>query len=200
MEENTVGIRLAAPEDAEALLAIYAPYVEETAITFEYDVPSCEEFRRRMETVQEKYPYLVAEDEGQLLGYAYTSAFVGRAAYDWSAEVSIYLRRDCRKQGLGRRMYQVLEAVSRAQGIRNLYACIACPRKADRYLDRNSVEFHAHLGYQQVGHFQSCGYKFGTWYDMVWMEKHLGNHTVPPAPVVPFPALEWAALRALGVE
>lgn len=182
-------IRPAVPEDAEALLEIYAPYVRETAITFEYQVPSPEEFRERIRRTLTRWPYLAAEAGGQCLGYAYLGAFVGRAAYDWSAETSIYLRRDVRRQGLGRRLYGALEDLARAQGIRNLNACVGTPAAEDPHLTRNSLDFHAHMGFRLVGEFQKCGYKFGTWYNMAWMEKLLGEHPARPDPVLPFPEL-----------
>lgn len=181
-----VVIRPASPEDAPALLDIYAPYVRETAVSFEYDVPSPEEFRGRIRKTLERYPYLLAEAEGEILGYAYTGPFKSRAAYGWAVETSIYLRRDRQGQGLGRRLYGALEDLSRAQGVQNLNACVACPEAEDPYLTWNSVNFHAHLGFRLVGEFYKCGYKFGTWYNMAWMEKLLGEHPANPAPIAPF--------------
>lgn len=186
---STITIRTAALDDAAALLAIYAPYVEQTAITFEYEVPSLEEFRGRIAHTLRRYPYLVAEENGEILGYAYTGPFGERAAYSWAVETSIYLRQDIRGKGLGKRLYQALEDVSRAQHVQSLYACIAYPDADDAHLSGNSVAFHAHLGYTTVGRFPHCGYKFGTWYNMTWMEKTLGDHAVPPAAFVPFPEL-----------
>ena len=190
MEDQTVKIRTAAIDDAEELLKVYTPYVEKTAITFEYDVPSLEEFKRRIENTLKKYPYLVAEKDGEILGYAYTGPFVGRAAYSWAAETSIYLREDCRKMGIGRRLYAALEEISRQQNILNLYACIGWPEQEDPYLNRNSVQFHRHMGYRLVGEFKNCGYKFGRWYNMVWMEKLLVEHPEKAAPFIPFPEIE----------
>ena len=186
---DTIIIRTAAADDAAALLAIYAPYVEQTAITFEYEVPSLEEFRRRIIHTLQRYPYLVAEENGEILGYAYTSPFGERAAYSWAVETSIYLWQDVRGKGLGKRLYHSLEDISRAQHVQSLYACIAYPDADDAHLTGNSVAFHTHLGYTSVGRFPHCGYKFGTWYNMTWMEKPLGDHAVPPAPFIPFPAL-----------
>jgi L-amino acid N-acyltransferase YncA len=200
MEESGVRIRTAAPEDAAELLRIYAPYVEKTVITFEYEVPSLSEFRGRLERTLPRFPYLAAVRDGEILGYAYTGAFVGRSAYDWSAETTIYLRQDQRKQGLGRRLYQALEDVSRAQHILNLNACIGYPETEDEYLTRNSAQFHLHLGYSPVGEFHNCGYKFGRWYHMIWMEKMIGEHTAHPLPVIPFSRLDPEALAALGIE
>ena len=185
-----IAIRAAAPDDAGELLEIYAPYVTKTAITFEYEIPALEEFRGRIADTLKKYPYLVAEHEGRLIGYAYTHPFVGRAAYDRAVETSIYVREDQRKTGVGKKLYTALEAVSKAQNILNMNACIGYPETEDPYLTKNSVQFHAHMGYRMVGEFYKCGYKFGTWYNMVWMEKIIGLHTPDPAPVIPFPDLK----------
>ena len=173
-------IRSAVPEDAEALLAIYAPYVTDTAVSFEYAVPTLEDFRGRIAGTLSKYPYLVAEENGQPVGYCYAGAFKGRAAYDWSVETSIYLAPAAQGKGLGRRLYAALEAALGEMGVRNMYACISCPRVEDEYLTRRSVDFHAHLGYRLVGTFRSCASKFGRWYDMVWMEKFIGAHEEKP--------------------
>ena len=175
--ENIV-IRSVSLNDAEALLNIYAYYVKKTAITFEYDVPTLEEFKQRITNTLKKYPYLVVVKEGTILGYAYAGVFKNRAAYDWSAEVTIYLKYDAVKCGLGRMLYEALETEMKKRGFLNLYACIGYPIEKDEYLTRNSAEFHAHLGYQTVGEFHNCGYKFGRWYNMIWMEKLIGEHKV----------------------
>lgn len=172
-----IEIRNAVPEDAEALLAIYAPYVEQTAITFEYDVPSVEEFRRRIEQTLLRYPYLVAVDGGRIVGYAYANAFKERAAYQWAVETSIYVDVQLKRRGIGFRLHEALERRLKAQGILNMNACISYIEPADEYLTLDSVRFHERLGYQLVAHFHLCGLKFGRWYDMVWMEKLIGEHT-----------------------
>ena len=169
-------IRSATASDAEALLKIYAYYVENTAITFEYDVPAIEEFIQRIENTLKKYPYLVAEKDGEILGYAYAGIFKDRAAYDWSAETTIYLKQDAVKCGLGRMLYEALEKEMKERNFLNLYACIGYPIDDDEYLTKNSAEFHAHLGFETVGEFHKCGYKFGRWYNMIWMEKIIGEH------------------------
>ena len=150
MSSPAFRFRLATLDDAPALLSIYAPYVEKTAISFEYDVPSLDEFRRRIADISRKYPYLVAEDEnGQLLGYAYTHTFIARKAYDHCAESTIYLALDARKHGLGKRFYRAIEELSLAQNIYNLYACIGEPQGADdEYLTDNSIRFHEHMGFR----------------------------------------------------
>ncbi|MGN1267270.1 MAG: GNAT family N-acetyltransferase [Dorea sp.] len=186
MTEKSIIIRKAELRDAKALRDIYAPYVKNTAITFEYEIPSEEEFVVRMKKVQKRYPYFVAEQAGEILGYAYASVFHVRAAYDWAVETSIYLKESQKKRGLGRKLYGALEEALKKQNILNLYACIGYPEVEDEYLTKNSVEFHAHLGYRMIGEFKKCGYKFGRWYNMVWMEKFIGEHVEEPLPVQPF--------------
>lgn len=176
MKNQEITIRTATPEDAERLLAIYRPYVLKTAITFEYDVPSVEEFKGRICHTLEKYPYLVAEQDGVLFGYAYVSPFKERAAYDWAVETSIYVDWDKKKMGIGKLLHNALEQVLKQMGILNMEACIGYPEKDDEYLTQNSAQFHDHLGYRMVGEFYRCGYKFGRWYNMVWMEKLIGEH------------------------
>lgn len=194
-----IQIRVARPKDAEKLLEIYAPYVKKTVITFEYESPSVQEFENRIRNTLKKYPYLVAEQNGEVLGYVYTGPFVGRAAYQWGAELSIYLKENRRRQGIGRRLYHAVEEISKAQNILNLNACIGYPEVEDEYLTKNSAQFHAHLGYRMVGGFRKCGYKFGRWYNMVWMEKLIGEHPEHPAPVIPFPQLDGSVLERLGI-
>lgn len=186
--EKDCKIRVAVPEDAEALLRIYAPYVEKTAITFEYDVPAVREFTGRIEKTLKRYPYLVAEEDGQILGYAYAGPFHERAAYDWAVETTVYIAQNAKRRGLGKRLYDALERALAAQNILNLYASIAYPAGEDPFLTRDSVEFHQRLGYRVVGRFSQCGYKFDRWYDMVWMEKHIGVHTAVQPAVKPFDA------------
>ena len=147
----TVTIRNAEIEDAERILEIYAYYVINTAITFEYEVPPLEEFRERMRNTMKKYPYIVIEKDGVIAGYAYAGAFVHRAAYDWSCEMTVYLDHQLQKCGLGRLIYTEMERRLGKMGILNLYACIGYPETEDEYLTNNSAEFHAHLGYQRVG-------------------------------------------------
>lgn len=164
-------LRSAQPGDAEALLAIYAPYVERTAISFEVEVPDVEEFRARIASTLEKYPYLVAVENGEVLGYAYAGVFKNRAAYSHCVETSVYVREDSHGRGLGRALYEELERRLRRQGIRNLNACITWIDEPDEYLTHASPAFHERLGFTRVAHFHRCGWKFNRWYDMIWMEK-----------------------------
>ncbi len=175
-------IRIALPTDAPELLNIYAPYVENTPITFEYTVPSVEEFEQRIRNTLQRYPYLVADTNGIPVGYAYASAFKTRAAYSWSVETSIYVKQNCRGQKIGQALYKALEEILCRQNICNLCACISYPNP-------DSIAFHEALGYKTVAHFHKSGYKQDCWYDMVWMEKELCPHEIPPKEFIPFPAL-----------
>ena len=169
-------IRSAVPEDAERLLEIYSYYVANTAISLEYDIPTQSEFKGRIENTLKKYPYIVLENDGIIQGYAYAGPFKSRAAYHLSCEVSIYVDRGAKGCGFGRKLYEALEEKLKDQGILNLYACIADPIVEDEYLTKNSEQFHRHLGYVKVGEFHKCAYKFGRWYNMIWMEKMIGEH------------------------
>jgi sortase and related acyltransferases len=173
---DDISIRFAKPEDAKELLKIYAYYVTDTAISFETEVPSEEEFKLRIEEVLKSYPFIVACKDDEILGYAYLHSFVGRKAYELSAETTIYLNPDKKKMGIGKKLYSVLEDIAKAQNITNLYSCIGYVDKEDEYLNNNSAQFHEHMGYRMVGKFENCGHKFGRWYHMVWMEKIIGEH------------------------
>jgi len=185
-----VSIRMATEADAEEILKIYSPYVTDTAISFEYDIPSVVEFTRRIKDILQMYPYIVALEEKRIAGYAYASAFKERAAYNWAVETTVYLKQDCRGKGLGKKLYLTLEDILKRQNIINLNACIAYTSVEDVHLDNSSMAFHEHLGYSKVAHFTKCGYKFGTWYDMIWMEKMLGEHPDSPDPVIPITEIE----------
>lgn len=178
-----VDLRIASPDDAAALLAVYAPYVRETCITFEYDVPGVDEFANRIARTLERYPYLVACERrgGKPLGYAYVGVFHARPAYDWAVETSIYVDGDARGRHVGSLLHEGLERSCRLMGIRNLEACIAWPDEG------GSVGFHTRMGYRMVGRFEACGYKLGAWRDMVWMEKHIADHAGAPEPLQAFP-------------
>ncbi len=187
--QTDLTIRMATTSDAQELLNIYIPYITDTAITFEYDVPSVNEFADRITQIQKKFPYLVAIVEGKIIGYAYASAFKTRAAYDWAVETTIYLSPESQGIGYGKKLYYALEDLLKKQHILNLNACIAYTTTEDAHLTNASTLFHERLGYKKVAHFTKCGYKFGTWYDMIWMEKMLGEHPAQPEPVLPITQL-----------
>lgn len=183
-------IRSARLEDAAALLQIYRHYVLHTAVTFEYEVPSVEEFRQRISRVQTKYPYLVAEENGELIGYAYAVQFHSRPAYGWGAELSVYVHKDQRGKSIGKRLYEATEEALKCMGVVNLYACIASPEQEDEFLTFASERFHEHMGFVKNAFFQKCGYKFGRWYGMIWMEKLIGDHVPNQPPVKPYSEIE----------
>ena len=253
-----IKLRLATPQDAEALLEIYAPYVKQTAISFEYDVPGAAEFAERIEQTLQRYPYLLAyasdeaagandeRDEnfkisasaagaeseispadeardrtsaakqnganlivapkqsgvnlkhGQILDYAYASVFKERAAYDWSAECSVYVSRNVRALGIGRLLYEALQRALKAQNIVDMNACIACGD--DEYLNDASVRFHERMGFRFVGRFERCAYKFGRWYDMAWMQKPIGEHLQNQPAMRPFARFRDEICASAGIE
>ncbi|MBP5532955.1 MAG: N-acetyltransferase [Lachnospiraceae bacterium] len=159
--------------DAKRLVEIYAPYILETAVSFEYHVPAIEEFENRIREYTKKYPYLVCEKDGQVLGYAYASAYSTREAYDWTAMTSIYIDKDCRRQGVGAMLYRELEKRLKVKGIVNLLAGIAYIEEEDEYLTNDSLKFHTKEGYVKVAHMKAVGKKFDRWYDLIWMQKVL---------------------------
>ncbi len=182
MAFDDLTIRIATPEDAPHLSKIYAPFVTDTAISFEFVAPDEQEFRRRITRTLEAYPYLVAVCGNEIIGYAYAGPFIARPAYDHCAEASIYVAQGCHRRGVGKALYEHLERLLRDMGVINLYACVGYPEKEDEYLTFNSAQFHEHMGFQTVGMFRNSGYKFGRWYHMVWMEKLLVPHSSSPTP------------------
>ena len=198
--KDKIKIRTVTADDAAELLNIYAPYVTDTAITFEYDVPSLGEFKARIENTLKTYPYYAAVCGGEIVGYAYASRFHERKAYDWAVETSIYVDRNKKGLGIGRRLYKVLENVLAQQNILNLNACIAYPSQEDEYLTRDSVKFHEHLGYRLVGKFDQCGYKFHKWYNMVWMEKHIGPHPENQPEMIVFREIHPDVKKTCGIQ
>ena len=150
--------------DAATIRAIYQPYVTETAITFEVEVPTVQEFESRITKTLPQFPYLVAEVDWKVMGYAYASTYYARAAYDWTTELSIYVVKEARGQGIGSALYTALEEELQARGYLRFLACIAVPNDA-------SIAMHEKRGYVQVAHFPKIGYKFNKWHDVVWMQK-----------------------------
>lgn len=168
--------------DAAELLAIYGYYVQNTAIAFDYDVPSVEEFQEKIVNITAKYPFLKAVENGEILGYAYANTFKDRKAYDWSVETTIYVKHGKQGLGIGKALYRALENSLQRMGILNLNACIAVPGQEDAYLTFASYKFHQKMGFTLVGRFHKIGYKFNNWYDIVWMQKIIGEHReFPPA-------------------
>ena len=196
-----ITFRIAKVEDASRILEIYAYYVENTAVSYEYDVPSLEEFTERIRNILVKYPYIVAEEDGRIVGYIYASRFAQRAAYGWAAGTSIYIDRDFHRRGIGKILYEKLEAILKLQNITKLYAGAADPmEEEDPYLTRNSEHFHEAIGYKPVARYHGCGSKFGRWYNLLWMEKIINEHTVPPKEVIPFSELDENVVQAILQE
>lgn len=173
-----MSIRPATVADLPRILEIYAPYVEHTAISFEYTVPTLAEFTDRFLGITAQFPWLVWEENGAVLGYAYGSLPFERAAYQWSAEASIYLCPEARGRGIGKSLYAALEEILKKQGYRKVYAIITTANEA-------SVAFHQAVGYRHTATFPDCGYKFGQWYGTVWLEKDLNTWPAPPKSPIP---------------
>lgn len=189
---SNIGIRIATLNDAEALLAIYTPYVLDTAITFECVPPTLEEFSQRIGNYVAKYPYLVAVDHDnndEVVGFTYAGPLKQRHAYDWAVETSVYVRQGLGGKGIGRKLYETLEAILRKQGYTNMNAAVAYPVEEDEYLNLNSLRFHERMGFKYIGRFTKCGHKFGRWYDMSWMEKHIGEHKEDQPKIISFASL-----------
>lgn len=191
-------IRNVRPGDAAALAAIYAPYVRNTAISFAYEAPPAEGFAAQIARVTERYPWLVLEEQdGTVAGYCYASSFHSREAYRFGAELSIYIRMDARARGYGTALYDALEKCLRAMHVLKVYACIAVSENpVGTRVGKASLLFHEKRGYTLVGRFPESGYKFGEWYDMVYMEKDLTPVPDEPEELVPF--CETQLYRELG--
>ncbi len=182
-------LRFASEADMPALLSIYEQYIP-TTITFEYILPSREEFARRVSSISQFYPYLVLEDDGVLLGYAYAHRIAERAAYGWGAELSIYLRPDAAGAGLGTRLYRVLMELLRLQGVRTVYGLVASPNPASEGL-------HAALGFRLMGVQERAGYKNDRWIDLLWFEKAIASYDPSPAPPVSISRLPQGQVQAV---
>ncbi|MGN0738583.1 MAG: GNAT family N-acetyltransferase [Treponema sp.] len=183
-ERNDITIRLAKKSDAKSLLDIYSHYVQNTAITFEIETPSVKEFKNRIKQTLTFFPYIVAEVNGKTAGYAYASHFKERAAYDWDVETSIYVHKDFRQCGIGKKLLLKLEELLSSQNILNVYALISAPEKEDEHLNSDSIKFHTRMGYTQTAEYKTCGFKFNKWYSIVTMQKFLGEHSSNPKPVI----------------
>ena len=170
---NNLKIRDVKLEDAARLVEIYSHYVLNTAVSFEYAVPTVEEFENRITNITKKYPYLVCEKDGKIIGYVYASAYSSREAYNWTADTSIYVDKDCRRSGAGSLLYKELEKRCKAIGIVNLLAGVAYIDQEDEYLTHDSPKFHLNQGYSEVAFMKSVGKKFDRWYNLKWYQKKI---------------------------
>lgn len=173
----TPTIRLARPDDARAIAAIYEPAVTESAVSFETDPPDAAEMRRRIERTLPDHPWLVCERDGEVAGYAYAGSHRVRAAYRWSVDVSAYVHPDHRRQGVGRGLYESLFEILRLQGFVNAYAGIALPNPA-------SVGLHESMGFEPIGVYEGVGYKHGAWRDVGWWHLALAEKPDGPEPPI----------------
>lgn len=170
--------RLARKEDSAALLDIYRPYIADTVITFETEAPTLDEYTERVAGIAAFFPYIVAEDGGDICGYAYASPFHERAGYRYSVSVSVYVRGECKGRGMGKELYRRLFAVLPLQGVRMAYALITVPNEP-------SVGLHAAFGFREVAILRGSGYKLGNWLDVLYMEKKVGEFDGRPGPLKP---------------
>jgi L-amino acid N-acyltransferase YncA len=182
----TAMIRLATPNDAPGVQAIYAPVVRDTAISFEWEPPSVDDMQQRIVEVVERMPWLVCEHRGEILGYAYASPHRVRAAYQWSVDVSVYIHAQARRSGIGRGLYRSLFALLTLQGFYHAYAGITLPNPA-------SVGLHESLGFQPVGIYRAVGYKLGAWHDVGWWQRILQELVIPPEPPMHLSAVRESA-------
>ena len=176
-------IRLANIADAKQILAVYAPFVTDSIISFEYEVPTLDDFENRLQTVAAEYPWLVVESGNEIVGYAYGGKHRGRTAYNWSVESTIYLAESVHGKGLARVIYISLLDCLRHLGYANAYAGITLPNP-------KSQKFHASMGFQPIGTFKNIGYKFGKWHDTHWMQKDLIKHALEPKKPIRMDELE----------
>ena len=179
---------MAREADVSAILAVYAPYITATAITFEYEVPSETDFCARFRDITSRGPWLVAEEAGQILGYAYLDRAFVRAAYSWAADLSVYLRPEARGRGLGRAFYTLLERMAALQGYQVLYGLVTTDNEA-------SCRFHQAMGYRLLCCMPDCGFKLGRWHGVNWYEKRLCPPEAPGAMPTPAPEMDWSRLE-----
>ncbi len=174
-------IRTATEEDANQLIDIYKPYIENSTTSFEYDVPSLDDFKQRISDITIKYPYIIMVDGAKILGYAYAHEYKDRDAYQWTVEVSVYLSKNAQGRGIGSKLYNYLEEYLCRQHVVNIMACITGDNKT-------SIAFHEHMGYKTVGQFKKVGFKNNQWLDIYWLEKQISS-SVSPEAFIPFSKL-----------
>lgn len=182
-------LRFALPADAPALRAIYAQYIG-TSVTFEFELPSAAEFARRIEEISAFYPYLVWEEDGRVLGYAYAHRFAARAAYQWSAELSVYVDKNAHARGIGKALYAALIGLLRLQGVRTVYGLVTSPNE-------KSERFHEALGFASAGVTKNVGFKNGGWHGVTTYELPIAPYDDMPAPPKPIRTLDEAAVAAI---
>jgi phosphinothricin acetyltransferase len=177
---------MATEDDVDAIMDIYRPYILETAITFEYEEISKEAFLERMRTVQKQFPWLVCEQEGKVIGYAYCSKFKERAAFGWDCECSVYIHKEAHRKGVATALYNKLFELIKEQGYYNIYALITYPHES-------SIALHKKFGFTEVGIYEKTGYKMGIWWDLIVLVKRL--RSFEENPVMPKSIHELSDIR-----
>ena len=186
-------IRTALASDAPAILEIYAPYIINTAATFETEVPSAENFAQRITTYQQSWPWLVYESDGIIAGYAYATKHRERSAYQWCVESSVYVHENIQRKGIATVLYQKLFAILKHQGCRNVYAGITLPNE-------KSVRFHQKNKFTWLAEYKNIGYKLGSWHTVSWWQLLLNDYDADPSQVIKFPNVDRSFLRSVVDE
>lgn len=176
---DRVILRLATSEDAPQLQAIYAPYAKNTAVNFDFHIPTVQDFEKQIKTMRLKYPFLVCLVNDRIVGYEYGHPQTSWEANQWNAELSIYLMESVSHKGLGTHMYRALIDLLKIQNIKNVYACINASNSG-------SIKFHKRFDFDTIGIFHKNGYKLGEWHDVMWLEKQISLYENPPIPFTPF--------------
>ena len=188
-KENLI-FRFATEGDAEEILGIYKPYIENTTITFEYEVSAVEEFRERIRETLEKYPYIVCTYDGKIIGYAYAHRIWSRAAYQWDVELSVYTDGNYAGNGIEKKLYKILIEILKLQNVVNVYALITYPNE-------NSEKMHNYFGFKKIAVFEKSGYKFGKWIGVTWFEKAISKYPKNPNPIKKVSEIDEAELKKI---
>jgi len=184
-----MNIRFATEMDADALLEIYKQYID-TSITFEYELPTVEEFQRRIREFSKEYPYFICTENNRCIGYIYAHRAQERAAYQWNAELSIYLDKNHLGKGLGRKLYEMMFEILALQGVKTLYGLVTTPNP-------KSTKLHEETGFQLSGVYHNTGYKAGKWCDVLLYEKQIGTYDLNPKPITPIVELNKNVLNEI---
>ena len=182
--------RVVQPKDTQEILSIYQPYVEHTAISFEYTTPDWTAFAHRIESISREYPYIVCEQDQHVIGYAYAHRLMEREAYQWDAELSVYIHPDFLRCGIGSALYGAVIEILQMQNICNVYAGVTAPNE-------KSEKLHQALGFNILGTYHRTGYKCGAWHDVIWFEKSICNKPSPPKPFMPIHQIKAHNIHAV---
>lgn len=183
-------IRQASEEDAAEILKLYSPYIQESAISFEYEVPPLADFTKRIQEISNQYPYLVCVFDEKIVGYAYAHRHMERAAYQWNVELSVYVSGEIFRMGIGKALYSAVIEILELQNIQNIYCVVTLP-------NASSEKLHAYFGFQLLGVYRKTGYKCGTWHDVTVLEKCIGKHENPPNPFVPVQEIDPEKIKKI---